>query len=162
MGDMAENIKIRVCLASDLRRLQTHEPPNANIALVFLNRQDAGDIIYATAWIGDEPRGGAVLDFQTDPDPELKHLFVYPAYRGQGVGRALCEWIEGQARQAGHRAIRLGVDPDNRAAVGLYESLGYIPNGDVETTNYNYIGAHGETQYATETTSIYRKCLTQS
>lgn len=41
----------------------------------------AGDIIYATAWDGDEPRGCAVLDFRTDSDPELKHLLVYPAYR---------------------------------------------------------------------------------
>ena len=158
---MADTITIRACAAGDVGRLTDHEPPNAGIALAFLRRQDAGDIVYATAWDGDEPRGGAVLDLRVEPAPELKHLFVYPASRGRGIGRALCEWVEDYARAAGHCTILLGVDAGNHAAVSLYESMGYVTTGGVETTDYAYIGADGETLRASETTSTYRKTLTR-
>jgi adenylate kinase family enzyme/GNAT superfamily N-acetyltransferase len=153
------SVIIRQCTAGDLAALGLHEPPGSRIAAGFLDRQTAGDLIYATAWTGETPHGGAVLDFRAGPVPELKHLFVYPGSRGAGIGRALCLWLEEQARLAGHRAIVLGVEPGNTAARNLYEDLGYRSTGDVSTYSYEHLDEAGNRTVATETAETYLKPL---
>jgi adenylate kinase family enzyme/GNAT superfamily N-acetyltransferase len=156
---MNTSVSIRQCRAGDLPALGLREPPNSRIAAGFLERQTAGDLIYATAWTGETPHGGAVLDFRAGPVPELKHLFVYPGSRGAGIGRALCLWLEEHARLAGHRWIILGVEPGNTAARNLYEDLGYRTTGDVSTYSYEYLDSAGNGSAATETAEMYRKPL---
>jgi len=61
--------------------------------------------------------------------PEV-HAFIYdiwvaPAYRGKGIGKALMEWAEAWARKRGHRKIKLEVAETNARARHLYESLGF-------------------------------------
>ena len=152
-------VSIRQCTAGDLPALGLHEPPNSRIAAGFLDRQTAGDVIYATAWTGEAPHGGAVLDFRAGPVPELKNLFVYPGSRRAGIGRALCLWLEEQARLAGHSGIILGVESGNAAARNLYEDLGYRTTGDVSTYSYEYLDTAGNRTVATETAEMYRKPL---
>lgn len=152
-------VSIRQCTAGDLAALGLHEPPNARIAAGFLDRQTAGDLIYATAWTGEAPHGGAVLDFRAGPVPELKNLFVYSGSRRAGIGRALCLWLEDQARLAGHSGIILGVEPGNAAARNLYEDLGYRPTGDVSTYSYEYLDTAGNRTVATKTAEMYLKPL---
>ena len=152
-------VSIRRCTAGDLPALGLHEPPGANIAESFLGPQTAGDLIYATAWTGDTPHGGAVLDFRAGPVPELKHLYVHPGSRGAGVGKALCHWLEDQARLAGHSGIILGVEPGNTAARNLYEGLGYRPTGGTSTYSYEYLDAAGNRTVATETSAEFHKSL---
>ncbi|BCW66423.1 hypothetical protein NicSoilB4_11860 [Arthrobacter sp. NicSoilB4] len=153
------SVSVRPCTAGDLAALGLHEPPGSGIAAGLLDRQTAGDLIYATAWTGVTPHGGAVLDFRAGPVPELKHLFVYPGSRGAGIGRALCLWLEERARLAGHSGIILGVEPGNTAARELYEELGYRTTGDVSTYSYGFPDAAGNSSTATETTHMYRKEL---
>ena len=58
---------------------------------------------------------------------ELKRLYIVPASRGQGVGRALLSWLERHAIAAGaHRAI-LETGVRNAAAIALITSAGYRP-----------------------------------
>ncbi|MEK7477199.1 MAG: GNAT family N-acetyltransferase [Candidatus Coatesbacteria bacterium] len=60
--------------------------------------------------------------------PQLMDLFVEPRLRGRGLGTALILAMERRARRAGKTETRLGVDPRrNRAAMLLYERLGYVP-----------------------------------
>lgn len=156
---MNASVIIRKCEASDLSCLVRHEPSNARIAEGFLQRQTAGELIYATAWTGDTPHGGAVLDFRAGPVPELKHLFVYPGSRGAGIAKALCLWLEEQARLAGRSEIILGVDPGNTAALHLYLALDYRPTGGTATYSYEALDAAGTRTVAKETADWYRKPL---
>ncbi|WFC64269.1 GNAT family N-acetyltransferase [Pseudomonas sp. REST10] len=53
---------------------------------------------------------------------------VYAIYRGEGYGRKICNRLIEEARSAGcQRFVFEGVDLENLAAVGLYNSLGAKP-----------------------------------
>lgn len=56
---------------------------------------------------------------------EVAALYVHPDYRGQGVGRLLMAEGEATLRAWGCHSAYVMVTAANRAAVRLYESLGY-------------------------------------
>ncbi|WP_243042704.1 GNAT family N-acetyltransferase [Dyella sedimenti] len=60
----------------------------------------------------------------------LAHLGVAPALRGQGVGRALIDWLADAAREAGRRRLALDVSTSNPRAEALYRRLGFIVVGE--------------------------------
>jgi len=59
----------------------------------------------------------------------ITSLFVHPAHRRCGVARRLMERLLVQAGEGGLRSVRLEVVADNRAAIALYELLGFVPYG---------------------------------
>jgi ribosomal protein S18 acetylase RimI-like enzyme len=74
-------------------------------------------------------------------------FMVDPAHHGRGVGRALCTYLLGWAREQGYRGVQFNaVAASNTRAVKLYESLGFeimttIPEGFHHPT-LGYVGLH--------------------
>ena len=79
---------------------------------------------------GEGPDGVAVLRFRPAIFEDalecyLAELYVVPARRGRGLGRALMEAAMETAREAGATHMDLGTSEDDLAARRLYESLGF-------------------------------------
>jgi ribosomal protein S18 acetylase RimI-like enzyme len=79
----------------------------------------------------DRPSGVAVLRlrdsiFRPALECYLAELYVEPARRGEGLGRALMEAAIAEARSRGADYMDLGTSEDDLAARHLYESLGFI------------------------------------
>jgi GNAT superfamily N-acetyltransferase len=58
---------------------------------------------------------------------EIKRIYMVPASRGLGAGRALLSWLERHAVAAGARRTILETGVRNTAALGLFTSVGYRP-----------------------------------
>lgn len=73
----------------------------------------------------------AYLPFQRLDMPEIQDLNVIPAMRGSGIGGALVDHCEQEARNKGKKAIGISVGLYARygAAQRLYIKRGYVPDG---------------------------------
>lgn len=74
-------------------------------------------------------------------------FMVTPAARGQGVGRALGEWVLGWARQQGYAAMQFNaVVESNAVAVKLWQDLGFSVIGTVpeafDSRAHGRVGLH--------------------
>jgi ribosomal protein S18 acetylase RimI-like enzyme len=79
---------------------------------------------------GDPPVGVSLLRLRPSPWTEaeeayLQELYVVPARRGAGIGRALLEETIASARAAGATSLELGTGETDTAARALYEKLGF-------------------------------------
>ena len=58
---------------------------------------------------------------------ELRRMYVLPAHRSRGLGRAILEELENAARALGYTRMRLETGNEAPEALGLYTSSGYEP-----------------------------------
>ena len=108
-------------------------PTDPALAREFIaERLRAGDSVIYLAEHDGAPAGFVQLYpvfSSTAPRPGrlwlLNDLYVTPAARGHGVGRALLERAEEHARDTGAVGLFLQTARDNAPARALYESLGW-------------------------------------
>lgn len=62
-------------------------------------------------------------------DAELKRMYVAPAARGTGLGRALAVRAVEAARAAGYRRLLLDTVASLTTAIALYQDLGWVEIG---------------------------------
>lgn len=89
---------------------------------------DAGDTVVIVG--GDGPDGLAVLRFRpaiwsSGAECYLAELYVVPARRRRGLGRAIMHAALDVAVERGADTMEIGVDEPDTAARALYESLGF-------------------------------------
>jgi ribosomal protein S18 acetylase RimI-like enzyme len=84
---------------------------------------------------GATPVGGVLVGDSTQPDePRLIWILdisLAPAWRGQGLGRALLSTVLNRARDAGFVHAGLMVTLSNAPAAGLYRALGFRDYGEL-------------------------------
>ncbi len=84
-----------------------------------------GDGAFLIAYVNGEPIGcGAIRRLDTGT-AELKRMYVVPAHRSRGVGRALVTALEHEARALGVSRIVLETGTRLHRAIALYEGMGY-------------------------------------
>ena len=83
--------------------------------------------VFAVVYCGAIPIGcGGYRWFdQTTHTVEMKKIYIAPASRGLGAGRALLSWLERHALASGARRAILETGVRNTSALGLFASAGY-------------------------------------
>ena len=67
----------------------------------------------------------------------LHHVVVSPAYRRQGVGRALVEHALGGLAAAGIAKTHIDVFADNSAALAFWQRIGWQLRDDIRRLSFN-------------------------
>lgn len=84
------------------------------------------DVFFIAAYLDGRPMGcGAVVPFEGDTG-EISRLFVDPAARRRGLGRAVMAGLEDHARTR-YARLKLETGTEQPESVALYESHGYRP-----------------------------------
>ncbi len=92
------------------------ELADASRCFIYLARHDGAAIGYCGFW--------RIFD-----EIHLNNFAVHPAWRRQGVGRALLTHVLAVADDIGAPNVTLEVRASNTAAIALYENAGFTPAG---------------------------------
>jgi ribosomal protein S18 acetylase RimI-like enzyme len=88
-----------------------YSPPDGRLLLVEYDGQIAGCV---------------ALHKLEESICEMKRLYLRPAFRGKGLGRAIADRIIEEARQMGYQRMRLDtVEPVMKDAVAMYRRIGF-------------------------------------
>jgi GNAT superfamily N-acetyltransferase len=99
----------------------TYAPPHGSLMLARVGGRPAGAL-----GLQPVPHASRIPGTGAETAGELKRLFVTPESRRHGVGRALMDYAEREARRLGYDALVLTTSAEMMPlAQGLYESMGY-------------------------------------
>lgn len=112
----------------------------------YLSEQKTGNRVVCLAKWQDRLVGYGSLvknskypNFRACQIPEIHDVWISDSHRGQGFGRQLISHLEWLAQKANYREIGIGVGlyKDYGRAQRLYIQLGYVPDGEGITYQYN-------------------------
>ncbi len=119
---------------ADYERLSTEVVTDENrLRESLFGAKPAAEVLLA--YWANQPVGFAVYfhNFSTfigRPGIYLEDLFVIPAFRGKGVGKALLRHLAGVARKRNCARLEWAVLDWNQPAIDFYRSLGAVPMHD--------------------------------
>lgn len=129
----ADDAAIAGIIRANLEKLHLNIPGTAYFdpELDHLSRYyhaDTAKRVYLVALdeMGQVVGGVGVAEFEGFPDcAEIQKLYLDDSTKGKGYGRALMQLAEDWAREAGYRQLYLETHSNLKAAMGLYEKLGF-------------------------------------
>jgi putative acetyltransferase len=99
--------------------------PGATHFSLSSTQVEAGDGAFVIAYLDNVAVGCGAVRRLDDGTAELKRMYVAPSLRGRGIGRALVEALEREARLLGVTKVVLETGTRLAAAITLYEAMGY-------------------------------------
>jgi putative acetyltransferase len=116
----------RALIARHLAGMHASSPPESVHAFDVDGLRQPG-VTFWSAWVGKEIAGCGALKTLDGDQGELKSMRVADAFLGQGIGRAILEFLTAEARRRGYRTLWLetGSAPAFVPALRLYESAGF-------------------------------------
>ena len=85
----------------------------------------AGDGAFVLAYLDEVALGCGAVRRLDEATAELKRMYVDPSARGRGIGRALVEALEREARLLSMTRIVLETGTRLAPAIKLYQAMGY-------------------------------------
>jgi GNAT superfamily N-acetyltransferase len=115
----------RLIVALNAELTATFPEPGATHFSLHDAQVVAGEGAFLVAWLDDEAVGCGAVRRLDDTTAEIKRMYVDPSVRNRGIGRALVEALEGEARLVGLTMIVLETGTRLASAIKLYEAMGY-------------------------------------
>jgi putative acetyltransferase len=101
------------------------EPGATHFSLSAAQIADGGGA-FLIAYADDVAIGCGAVRQLDETTAELKRMYVEPSVRGRGIGRALVEALEGEARLLGVTKIVLETGTRLAPAIHMYQAMGYV------------------------------------
>lgn len=117
LADYEKLAHLVVATEADLTHALFREPPAAEALIVREDIENGAAIAFALYFTN-------FSTFLGRRGLWLEDLFVQPAHRGRGIGRALLEALAATARTRGYGRFEWAVLDWNAPAIGFYERMG--------------------------------------
>jgi len=115
----------RLIAALNAELTTTFPEPGATHFSLSDKQVAAGDGALLVAYLDDMAVGCGAVRRLDEAAAEIKRIYVDPSVRGRGIGRALVEALECEARLVGATRIVLETGTRLAPAIKLYEAMGY-------------------------------------
>jgi len=115
----------RLIAALNAELTKTFPEPGATHFSLSHAQVVAGDGAFLVAYLEDVAVGCGAVRRLDEATAEIKRMYVAPSVRGRGIGRALVEALEREARLVGLTRIVLETGTRLAPAIRLYEAMGY-------------------------------------
>lgn len=146
---MSNSIYIRAATAEDvphilnfIKQLAEYEHLSHSVVATeellhetLFGARPAAEVVLACLVEGEPPVGFALFftsysTFLARPGLYLEDLFVVPAERGKGIGKALLQYLARLARERHYGRFEWSVLDWNEPSINFYKSMGAVPLDD--------------------------------
>jgi putative acetyltransferase len=116
----------RLIAALDAELTTTFPEPGATHFSLSDGQVEAGHGAFLVAYVEDLAVGCGAIRRLDEVTAEIKRMYVEPSVRSRGIGRALVEALEREARHVGATRIVLETGTRLTPAIKLYQAMGYV------------------------------------